>query len=77
MLSPDYTRGDGQSSISYDDVTYHGYKSTDDICLDSDGAICLQDMNFYEATYASENSNEGFLSDVAMIVGLSRKTDST
>ena len=34
-------------------------------------------MSFYEATYASENSNDGFLSDVAMIVGLSRKTEST
>ena len=34
-------------------------------------------MSFYEATYVSQNSNYGFLSDVAMIVGLSRKTSST
>ena len=34
-------------------------------------------MNFYESTFVSQNSNNGLLSDVAMIVGLSRKTTTT
>ena len=34
-------------------------------------------MMFYESTFVSQNSNNGLLSDVAMIVGLSRKTTTT
>ena len=65
-----------ESSLTYGDLTFDGYLSEDTVCLDSVGLQCVI-MNLYEATYASSNFNEGILSDVSSIVGLSRSISIT
>ena len=63
-----------QPSITYGDLTFSGYSATDTICFDTAGT-CLTNQYFYEAISAESESNEGFLSDVEAIVGLSRSTN--
>ena len=72
--SSTYARQAVQASLTYGDLTFSGYSSTDSICFDQVGT-CLTNQYFYEAISAEANSNQGHLADVEAIVGLSRNVN--
>ena len=72
--SSTYVRSAVQSSLTYGELDFTGYSATDSICFDQAGT-CLTNQYFYEAITAENESNQGFLSDVEAIVGLSRNVN--